>query len=134
MDLGAGLCTRTRPACGNCPVSSLCLAHGLGQQDRYPVKSRRLTRRHESWWLLVQRSVSGSDVWLERRPARGIWAGLYSVPVFADRAAMDRLADLPTTQRGHRARARMRQLMERAGYRQSDLLSALLLLAPVLLG
>jgi RNA polymerase sigma-70 factor (ECF subfamily) len=34
----------------------------------------------------------------------------------------------------HRARARMRQLMERAGYRQSDLLSALLLLAPVLLG
>lgn len=34
----------------------------------------------------------------------------------------------------HRARARMRQLMERAGYRQSDLLSALLMLAPVLLG
>jgi RNA polymerase sigma-70 factor (ECF subfamily) len=34
----------------------------------------------------------------------------------------------------HRARTRMRQLMERAGYRRSDLLSALLLLAPVLLG
>lgn len=34
----------------------------------------------------------------------------------------------------YRARARMRQLMERAGYRQSDLLSALLMLAPVLLG
>ena len=34
----------------------------------------------------------------------------------------------------HRARARMRQLMERAGYRQSDLLSALLVLAPLVLG
>ena len=86
MDLGAGLCTRTRPACGDCPVSTLCQAHGLGQQDRYPVKSRRLTRRHESWWLLVLRSASGADVWLERRPARGIWAGLHSVPVFADEA------------------------------------------------
>jgi A/G-specific adenine glycosylase len=86
MDLGSGLCTRTRPACGDCPVSSLCRAHGLGQQDRYPVKSRRLTRRHESWWLLVMRSASGADVWLERRPPRGIWAGLYSVPVFVDEA------------------------------------------------
>ena len=87
MDLGAGLCTRTRPDCGGCPVSALCLAHVLGQQDLYPVKSRRLTRRHESWWLLVLRSASGTDVWLERRPARGIWAGLYSVPVFADEAS-----------------------------------------------
>jgi A/G-specific adenine glycosylase len=87
MDLGAGLCTRTRPACGDCPVSILCQAHVLGQQDRYPVKSRRLTRRHESWWLLVLRSASGTDVWLERRPERGIWAGLHCVPVFADEVA-----------------------------------------------
>jgi A/G-specific adenine glycosylase len=87
MDLGSGLCTRTRPACGDCPVSALCVANGLGRQDRYPVKSRRMVRRHESWWLLVLRSSSGGGVWLERRPARGIWAGLYSVPVFADEAS-----------------------------------------------
>ena len=86
MDLGSGLCTRTRPACEGCPVATLCQAQGLGQQDRYPVKSRRLTRRHESWWLLVLCSASGGEVWLERRPARGIWAGLYSVPVFSDEA------------------------------------------------
>ena len=86
MDLGSGLCTRTRPVCASCPVATLCRAQGLGQQDRYPVKSRRIARRHESWWLLVLRSASGADVWLERRPLRGIWAGLYSVPVFADEA------------------------------------------------
>lgn len=95
MDLGSGLCTRTRPSCDACPVSAICRAHGLGAQDRYPVKSRRLTRRHESWWLLVLRSFSptGAGVWLERRPSRGIWAGLYSVPVFADEAAAQAVLD-----------------------------------------
>ena len=89
MDLGSGLCTRTRPACEACPVSTLCKAHGISAQARYPVKSRRLVRRHESWWLLVQRSRSpqGMAIWLERRPPSGIWAGLYSVPVFADEAS-----------------------------------------------
>lgn len=89
MDLGSALCTRTRPACEACPVSALCKAHGISAQARYPVKSRRLVRRHESWWLLVQRSRSpqGVAIWLERRPPSGIWAGLYSVPVFADEAA-----------------------------------------------
>ena len=89
MDLGAGLCTRTRPACDRCPVADLCLAHRQGAQDRFPVKTRRLVRRHESWWLLVLRvpAAAGSRIWLERRPAQGIWAGLHCVPVFAEEAA-----------------------------------------------
>jgi A/G-specific adenine glycosylase len=85
MDLGAGICSRTRPSCERCPVQSLCLAHLAGTVERYPVKTRKLLRRHESWWLLIWRSASleGPKVWLERRPARGIWAGLYCTPVFA---------------------------------------------------
>lgn len=90
MDLGASLCSRTRPACERCPVSTMCVAHANQAVDRYPVKTRRVARRHESWWLLVLRCAShpqGPSVWLERRPLRGIWAGLHCVPVHADEAA-----------------------------------------------
>ncbi|MBL8389066.1 MAG: A/G-specific adenine glycosylase [Hydrogenophaga sp.] len=94
MDLGAGLCARSRPECGRCPAADLCLAHRQGLEDRYPVKSRRAIRRHESWWLLVLRSsaAEGARIWLERRPARGIWAGLHCVPVTLDEPAALALA------------------------------------------
>ncbi|MDQ7746752.1 A/G-specific adenine glycosylase [Hydrogenophaga pseudoflava] len=88
MDLGAGVCTLRRPACDGCPVAGLCEARRAGTTDRFPVKTRRIARRHESWWLLVLRkSVAGQPaVWLERRPPRGIWAGLHCVPVAGDEA------------------------------------------------
>jgi A/G-specific adenine glycosylase len=96
MDLGATLCTRTRPACGRCPVQPLCRAHASGEVARFPVKTRTLKRRHESWWLLLLRQT-GPDgtarIWLERRPAPGIWAGLFCPPVFESEAAL--LAGLP---------------------------------------
>jgi len=90
MDLGSGVCTRTRPACGKCPVADLCAAQQQGTTDRYPVKTRKVARRHESWWLLVLRRRVADDraeVWLERRPGKGIWAGLFCVPVLVDEAA-----------------------------------------------
>lgn len=88
MDLGAGVCTLRQPACERCPVAGLCEARRSNTTDRFPVKTKRVARRHESWWLLVLRkSEEGlSAVWLERRPPRGIWAGLHCVPVAADEA------------------------------------------------
>jgi len=91
MDLGATVCQRTKPLCGRCPVQMVCRAHGTEQTTRFPVKTRRVARRFESWWLLLVRG-HGADgqpgFWLERRPAPGIWAGLYCPPVFADEAAL----------------------------------------------
>lgn len=90
MDLGATLCTRSKPACGRCPLQTICQGHASGEPDRFPIKSRRIKRRHENWWLAV---VLASDerlqplVWLERRPAKGIWAGLFCVPVLHDEAS-----------------------------------------------
>ncbi len=83
MDLGATVCTRSRPSCVICPVSALCEGRASGDPARFPVKSRRLTRRHESWWLAVILRGEGAQrqVWLQRRPAPGIWAGLLCVPV-----------------------------------------------------
>lgn len=83
MDLGASLCARSRPQCLLCPLSGDCRALASGTPDAYPVKTRKLVRRHESWWLLALRRPDGA-VWLERRPSQGIWAGLHCTPVFDD--------------------------------------------------
>jgi A/G-specific adenine glycosylase len=91
MDLGATVCLRTKPLCVRCPVQTVCSAHGADQVQRYPVKTRRLLRRFESWWLLLVRGSMGGgpqSFWLERRPNSGIWAGLYCPPVFADEEAL----------------------------------------------
>lgn len=89
MDLGATVCLRSKPLCERCPVSSLCAAQAADTVGRYPVKSKAVKRRHESWWLLVLRlraadtADTAERFWLQRRPAPGIWAGLYCPPVFA---------------------------------------------------
>lgn len=93
MDLGATLCTRSRPQCERCPVASLCRARAEGSTARFPVKSRTVKRRFESWWLLVLLESPGAPgsfgrVLLERRPAPGIWAGLYCPPIFESEAAL----------------------------------------------
>ncbi|MBV7453365.1 A/G-specific adenine glycosylase [Acidovorax sp. sif1233] len=87
MDLGASVCTPKMPRCGQCPLASGCAASRAGDAERYPVKTRRLVRRSESWQLLVLRNPGGR-VWLQRRPAAGIWAGMHCVPVFADGASL----------------------------------------------
>ena len=86
MDLGAQICTRSKPRCPECPVAALC--QGLAQQRvaELPHKSRRSPRRLEDWWLLLLRRADGA-IWLQQRPPRGIWAGLYAPPVLATQQA-----------------------------------------------
>ena len=96
MDLGATVCMTRNPQCLLCPVNSVCAARRHGTPQDYPVKTRKLKRTAQSLWLLRAHSAEGA-VWLERRPARGIWAGLYCLPVFESRS--DLAAALPENQR-----------------------------------
>lgn len=81
MDLGATVCHRTRPDCLLCPAADLCEARASARMAAFPVRTRRLVRRTEAWWWLVLRRADGA-CWVQQRPARGIWAGLYAFPVY----------------------------------------------------
>lgn len=119
MDLGASVCTARKPSCAVCPLESACAARRSGEPERFPVRSRKLLRKSESWWLLFLREPGGR-VWLQRRPEPGIWAGLFCAPVFADEEAL--LA--------HAARKGARQLQAWAPVRHA-LTHRQLLLHPV---
>jgi len=81
MDLGATVCTSRQPQCLLCPVQALCQGRIAGDPERYPVKTRKLKRSAQALSLLWAQKPDGS-VWLEKRPATGIWSGLYCLPVF----------------------------------------------------
>ncbi|WP_431132143.1 A/G-specific adenine glycosylase [Variovorax paradoxus] len=98
MDLGATVCLPRKPSCMICPVSPSCVGLREGQPERYPVKTRKLKRSAQSLWALLARDAQGR-VWLEKRPAKGIWAGLYCLPVFDTREEL--LAALPPAEQRH---------------------------------
>ncbi|MEY5099017.1 MAG: A/G-specific adenine glycosylase [Pseudomonadota bacterium] len=85
MDLGSSLCSRSRPDCASCPGAALCQARAQGRSAELPVRSRKLKRSTLEWWWFILRRGDGA-VWLEQRPADGIWAGLYSLPTYSSRA------------------------------------------------
>ena len=85
MDLGATLCTRSKPACGRCPLASGCGAFAAGRTQELPVARRRAPRPlRRSHMVFV---LAGGRVLLERRPSRGIWGGLWAPPEFPDAEA-----------------------------------------------
>ena len=87
MDLGATVCLPRGPLCGACPIAQSCEARRQGNPERFPFKSRKLTRSSQSVWLLWMQGRGGA-VWLQRRPTPGVWAGLYCLPWFDSRELM----------------------------------------------
>ena len=85
MDLGATVCTRHAPACTDCPLRADCVAfrEGLTSELPTPKPGRPLPTRQAH--LLLLRDASGR-VLLERRPATGVWAQLWSLPEAPDAA------------------------------------------------
>jgi len=87
MDLGALVCLPRQPRCAACPLAATCVARRSGRTAELPLKSRRLRRGERSNTLLWLRHRG--EVLLVRRPERGVWAGLWSLPEFGDlRSAM----------------------------------------------
>ena len=92
MDLGATVCTRANPACTVCPMSTDCVAALEGRQAELPgAKSKRARGSREATLLIAETENEGSiSVLVERRPALGVWGGLWSPPQFeSEFAALD---------------------------------------------
>ena len=85
MDLGATVCTRSRPACLLCPVNDSCVARVESREHLLPTPRPRAARPSRAAWLVVAMR-GGHKVLLERRPPSGIWGGLWSLPEFPTRA------------------------------------------------
>lgn len=75
MDVGATVCTRSKPKCPQCPLKVQCQAALKGEQTLFPGKkpAKVLPERH-SFWLLIQHQ---QHLLLQQRPASGLWGGLY---------------------------------------------------------
>lgn len=78
MDLGATICTRTKPACKLCPMQNDCLAHLQGRESYYPIKQPKKATPIKSIQMLILEADNG--ILLYKRPTEGIWGGLWCFP------------------------------------------------------
>ena len=79
MDMGATLCTRSKPACDDCPVSKDCMALAADDVGSYPAKKPKKVLPVKQTRLLILIDQQGA-ILLEKRPPSGIWGGLWSLP------------------------------------------------------
>jgi A/G-specific adenine glycosylase len=87
MDLGATLCTRSRPDCARCPLQERCVAFATDRTVELPVRKPKKTNPEKRAAMLV--IVDGGQVLLEQRAGSGIWGGLLSLPEVDGHAAFD---------------------------------------------
>ncbi len=94
MDLGAIICVRSRPLCMACPLSAQCVAHLEGRQASLPTPRPKRVRPHRIAHAVMLMRHDGA-VWIEQRPPRGIWGGLWAFPQFDSfDAALEYLSSL----------------------------------------
>ncbi|HOY69631.1 MAG TPA: A/G-specific adenine glycosylase [Methylotenera sp.] len=78
MDLGATICTRTKPKCQVCPLLSSCGAYIHKRESKLPTPKPRKPIPLKQTTMLILRC--GNEILLEKRPSNGIWGGLWSFP------------------------------------------------------
>lgn len=103
MDFGATLCTRRKPACERCPLGGAalheagggvrrghgCVAFQTGRVDELPRARPKRSLPERDVTMIVMRR--GADLLVQRRPARGVWAGLWSLPELDGGATLEQV-------------------------------------------
>ncbi|MWP60823.1 A/G-specific adenine glycosylase [Gilliamella sp. Pas-s25] len=86
MDIGAMVCTRTKPKCTLCPLHNHCLAYKNETWQQYPApKPKKTIPEKTAYFLMLEYHQA---IWLEKRPPSGIWGGLYCLPQFSSKQAL----------------------------------------------
>ncbi len=79
MELGALICTPTKPSCLLCPVREHCQAFEKGLQQELPVKTKAKKTRTVNLSAVVVMDESGRMI-IQKRPSSGLLAGLWEFP------------------------------------------------------
>ncbi|UZE97022.1 A/G-specific adenine glycosylase [Alkalimarinus alittae] len=79
MDLGATLCTRSKPNCPQCPINSTCRAYNEDRTNTIPTPKPKKALPVKHRWLLHIENQKG-EIYIEKRPPSGIWGSLWSLP------------------------------------------------------
>lgn len=83
MDMGATLCTRSKPSCLLCPLQTHCAAYLTGRPTDYPhPKPKKQIPTKQTLMLLLQ--DSDGKTLLQQRPPSGLWGGLWCLPEVQD--------------------------------------------------
>ncbi|AEW76949.1 A/G-specific adenine glycosylase, putative [Aggregatibacter actinomycetemcomitans HK1651] len=83
MDIGAMVCTRSKPKCELCPLKSDCKANAEQNWQAYPGrKPKKVLPERESYFLLLEKD---GKIALEQRDNAGLWGGLYCFPQFSEK-------------------------------------------------
>lgn len=78
MDMGATICSRSKPRCIACPVADLCVALRENRIAALPAPRPKKTLPEREATLLVLQAEG--RILFEQRPPAGIWGGLLSLP------------------------------------------------------
>ena len=82
MDIGATICTRSKPKCDICPVQSDCVALLSNRVAELPTpRTRKVVPEKNTTFILL---MHGNDILLEKRAPQGIWGGLWCLPQIED--------------------------------------------------
>jgi A/G-specific adenine glycosylase len=86
MDLGATVCTRSKPKCDDCPVAKNCVAKQKNRVADFPFsKPKKIKPIKQAYFLMLENEQG--QVFLQKRPQKGIWGGLWSFPEYPSRQA-----------------------------------------------
>ena len=92
MELGATLCgPNRRPDCENCPCKTLCRGYANHTADALPVKQPKKERKQMDLTVFIL-SCDGEYA-IEKRPDRGLLAGLWQFPNAQGRMDMRQAMD-----------------------------------------
>ncbi len=79
MDLGATVCTRSKPKCSDCPLSSNCMALANDRTSELPHGKPKTNKPTKQIYMLLAKSEDDAFL-LQKNPPSGIWGGLWCPP------------------------------------------------------
>ena len=89
MELGATICTPTKPKCQQCPIMNQCKAYNTSQTHMFPVKLKKKKKIHQQ--VVVVEIRHEDKIMLEKRGPTGLLANLWCMPIVLIEGGLDPL-------------------------------------------